>query len=103
MNGPPDELSPLGRAIQWVGVGTTAAAMMVLPTVVGQWLDDRWGTRYLALVGIAVGLSTGIYYLVVAANRMQMTSNARGRSAADQRPSRDASDRNEPPDTPDKP
>jgi hypothetical protein len=39
---------------------------MVLPGLGGQWLDGRWGTRFLALLGFALGLFGGIAYLLAA-------------------------------------
>jgi len=38
--------------------------MMVLPGLGGQWLDKRWGTSFLALLGFAIGLASGIWYLL---------------------------------------
>jgi hypothetical protein len=48
----------------WVSQITTIAAEMVLPGLAGQWLDKRWGTNFLVLVGFALGLTTGIWHLI---------------------------------------
>jgi hypothetical protein len=55
---------PLALALEWVVKITTVALMMVLPGLGGQWLDARWGTRFLALVGFAFGLSAALWYLL---------------------------------------
>ena len=52
------------EAMQWVAVLTTIAMEMVLPGLAGRWLDGRFGTQYLVLVGFALGLTIGIYHLL---------------------------------------
>ena len=52
-------------ALEWVSKITTVALEMVLPAIVGNWLDKRWGTKFLALMGIALGVSLGIWHLLV--------------------------------------
>ena len=46
-------------AMQWVSRVFAASLMMVLPGLGGQWLDRRWGTRFMGLVGFGLGLSAG--------------------------------------------
>ncbi|MGH7136162.1 MAG: AtpZ/AtpI family protein [Pirellulales bacterium] len=48
----------------WVSRILAVAAVMVLPGLAGQWLDKRWGTGFLGLVGFALGLVSGIAYLL---------------------------------------
>ena len=50
--------------MEWVSQITTVVAEMVLPGLVGQWLDHRWGTKFLTLVGFALGLTVGIWHLI---------------------------------------
>jgi hypothetical protein len=50
--------------MEWVGRIMAAAAMMVLPGIGGQWIDRRLGTQWITLVGLALGLSLSIYYLL---------------------------------------
>jgi len=59
-----DPRPPLAVAMEWVSQITTVVAEMVLPGLAGQWLDDRWGTGFLALVGFALGLTVGIWHLI---------------------------------------
>jgi predicted MFS family arabinose efflux permease len=50
--------------MEWVSRITTVALEMVVPAVIGGWLDQRWGTKYLALVGVILGVTTGLWHLV---------------------------------------
>lgn len=50
--------------MEWVSQITTVVAEMVLPGLAGQWLDHRWGTNFLTLVGFALGLTVGIWHLI---------------------------------------
>jgi hypothetical protein len=59
-----DPRPPLAVAMEWVSQITTVVAEMVLPGLAGEWLDDRWGSSYLALVGFALGLTVGIWHLI---------------------------------------
>jgi len=61
---PPDQWSPIGVAVQWVSRIMTVTAEMVLPGLAGQWLDDRYNTGFLALLGFAFGLTAGIWHLL---------------------------------------
>jgi hypothetical protein len=74
---PEDKRPPMAVAMEWVSQITTVVAEMVLPGVGGQWLDNKWGTNFLGLLGFALGLPLGIWHLI------QMT---RPRNAQPQRP-----------------
>jgi hypothetical protein len=74
------KLNPIGVAMGWVAKITTVALEMVIPGALGAWADDRWGTSYLALLGLALGVTVGIWHLV------QMTKKqATKRRSADER------------------
>src|SRR5690348_10321344 len=55
---------PLLAAQEWITQITTVVAEMVLPGLAGEWLDRRWGTKFLTLVGFALGLTVGIWHLI---------------------------------------
>lgn len=55
---------PMAVAMQWVARVFAASLMMVLPGLGGQWLDDRWQTRFLGVVGFVMGLVGGVAYLI---------------------------------------
>ena len=60
---------PVGEALDWVGRIFAVTMVMVSPGLGGQWLDRRLGTGFLAMVGFALGVSLGIWYLIVATRR----------------------------------
>jgi hypothetical protein len=56
----------LARGFEWAGRILAAALMMCAPGIGGTWLDRRWGTSWLALLGFAVGLVGSMAYLIAA-------------------------------------
>ncbi len=63
-DGSDNERQPIAVAMGWVSKITTVALEMVLPGIGGQWLDERWGTNFLALLGFALGLTVGLMHLI---------------------------------------
>ncbi|MEN6459551.1 MAG: AtpZ/AtpI family protein [Thermoguttaceae bacterium] len=62
---PHDRTPPLVLAMQWSSRITTISLEMVVPGLIGYWLDQRLRTGFLLLtLGIAIGLTTGIMSLV---------------------------------------
>jgi hypothetical protein len=55
---------PLALAFEWVSKITTVALEMVLPGILGQWLDQRWGTQFLGFAGFALGMTVGMWHLL---------------------------------------
>ena len=64
----PREQHPMALAIEWVSKITTIALEMVLPGLLGTWLDKRWGTSFLALAGFALGITVAIWHLLKMTN-----------------------------------
>lgn len=54
----------MALAMEWVSRITTVALEMVLPGVLGGWLDGRLGTGYLGLIGFAFGFAVGFWHLL---------------------------------------
>jgi hypothetical protein len=70
LSGPSDvaaqnDRPPLVAAMEWVAKITTVALEMVLPGIAGGWLDAKLGTSFIALVGFALGVSGGVWHLLV--------------------------------------
>lgn len=61
----PDSRSPMARGLDIVARVMAAAMMMVLPGLLGQWLDDKLGTSFLVLLGFALGIGVSVYYLIL--------------------------------------
>ena len=58
------DFSWMAEAMNWVSKITTVALEMVLPGLAGLWLDNRLGTRFLTLLGFAVGVPLGMWHLM---------------------------------------
>jgi hypothetical protein len=66
--------------MEWAYRIFAAVVVMVGPGLAGQWLDRRWGTGFIGLIGFALGLTAGIAYLVTV-TRPRDRSRQDGRSA----------------------
>ena len=49
--------------MEWVSRVLAISLEMVLPGLFGQWLDGKFGTRFLVLLGFALGISAAIWHL----------------------------------------
>lgn len=56
--------SPVGEAMQWASRIMAMGLLMFLPAVAGSWLDTRFGTGWIGLVGLVIGFGAGIAWLV---------------------------------------
>lgn len=57
--------SPMAIAATWGSRITTIALEMVVPGLIGFWIDSRLGTKVLfGMVGFAFGLTLGVWHLV---------------------------------------
>ncbi|MHB0955308.1 MAG: AtpZ/AtpI family protein [Pirellulaceae bacterium] len=65
MKTPSDDRAPLARAYGRATRGMTVALGMVLPGLLGYFLDSRLGTRaVLTILGFGLGLTFGIWELL---------------------------------------
>jgi hypothetical protein len=55
----------MALAMEWVSRIFAITLEMILPGLGGMWLDSRWGTNYVGLVGFVLGISLAIYHLLV--------------------------------------
>lgn len=55
----------MALAMEWVSRIFAITLEMILPGLGGMWLDSRWGTNYLGLLGFVAGISLAIYHLLV--------------------------------------
>jgi hypothetical protein len=56
---------PMTVAMEWVSRILAVVVVMIGPGLLGIWLDHRWGTGFLTLLGFALGLTGGTAYLLV--------------------------------------
>ncbi len=65
------DFSWMAEAMNWVSKITTVALEMVLPGLAGLWLDNQLETRFLTMLGFALGVPLGMWHLIA------MTKNKR--------------------------
>ena len=65
MTEPGDDRSPLAAALAWSSAIVTISLEMVIPGLIGYWLDQRLGTQVLfVLLGFAAGMVVFIWQLM---------------------------------------
>jgi F0F1-type ATP synthase assembly protein I len=71
-------------AFAWIGRIFATMVFMVGPALIGLWLDRQLGTKFLAAIGIIVGMGLGITALLILVNvkRPSLNEEASGRSGA---------------------
>lgn len=61
----PDERSNFAKGFDLATRISTACLTMVLPALLGHYVDQRLGTKFLfILVGLALGMALGIFQLI---------------------------------------
>jgi cellobiose-specific phosphotransferase system component IIC len=75
-----EDRPPLAIALEWVSKVTTVALEMVVPGIIGAWMDRRWGTNFITLIGLACGVSVGIWHLLVLTRSENGTGSKRPNS-----------------------
>ena len=60
----PPDFSSMVKGMNWVSKITTIGLEMVLPGLVGLWLDSQLETGFLGLLGFALGGPLGIWHLI---------------------------------------
>ena len=62
---PPDDRAPLLKAVQYSSRVTTIALEMVVPGLIGLWIDRKLGTVMVFLVlGMVLGMVGGVAHLI---------------------------------------
>jgi len=71
-------MSPIARASLWVGRIFSICGEMIVPGVLGYWLDQTLGFQFsiFALIGFFVGLIFGMTHLVLMATTEQKSGRA---------------------------
>ena len=64
MTTPSENRPPMALALEWVSKITVVALEMVLPGLAGHWLDGRYGTEFLAILGFLLGMTCGMWHLL---------------------------------------
>lgn len=74
----------------WVSRILAVTAVMVLPGLAGQWLDKRWQTGFLGLIGFLLGLVFGMAYLLI---MTKLPASGSGGRRTDERAGRNEPDK----------
>jgi F0F1-type ATP synthase assembly protein I len=62
---PPDDRSPTAKAYQWATRIMVVSLEMVLPGLLGYWLDRQLGTVLVfMIIGLALGCTGGLWHLI---------------------------------------
>lgn len=65
MESPPDDRSPLAKAMAWVSTITAISLEMALPALLGVGLDRWLATKFVfTMLGAVGGLALGVYSLL---------------------------------------
>ncbi len=65
MNGSPEDRAPLVIAMAWASRVMAIAAEMVVPGLIGIWVDQRLGTKVVfTILGFVLGLVAGMWHLI---------------------------------------
>ena len=57
-------ITPLATGMAWVARITTVVAEMVIPGLIGRWLDSKWETQFCVVIGFVLGLVIGMWHLI---------------------------------------
>ncbi|MEW4562352.1 AtpZ/AtpI family protein [Bremerella sp. JC770] len=73
------DMSPIARAYLWVGRIFSICGEMVVPGLLGYWLDQALGFQFsiFALIGFFIGLVFGMTHLVLMATTEQKSGRAK--------------------------
>lgn len=76
-----DDRSTTAKAYEWATRIMTICLEMVVPGLVGVWVDGRLGTKVLfALLGFGGGLSLGIWHVIQMSQGLSQRRSSRRRS-----------------------
>ena len=86
MNSPRDTRSAQAKAYHWTSRIISIALEMVIPGLMGYWLDRRLGTKALFTVcGFLLGMALGMWHLLKIARPVTNRSSTNSGTGADER------------------
>lgn len=65
----PLDLSWMAKATNWIARIAIVVLAMVLPGLAGLWLDNQVETRFLGVLGFALGVPLGMWFVIVMTKR----------------------------------
>lgn len=85
----------MAEALRWVSRLTTVSLEMVVPGLIGLWLDRQCGTVILfTLLGFGLGLTVGIWHLIrmTSAEPQGDSPEVSGKQPSERRPAENSAD-----------
>ena len=74
----------MAKAMSWVSMVSSISTSMVLPGLIGYWVDLKLGTKVVfTCLGFGFGLSIGIWKLLQLTQQTQQSPQDRGQSVDD--------------------
>jgi F0F1-type ATP synthase assembly protein I len=68
----PDDRSLIAKAFEWSSIAMTIALEMVVPILLGAWIDSRLGLKgVFVILGAVLGFTAGIWSLLRIAKPLQ--------------------------------
>jgi hypothetical protein len=58
-------VNPMAEAMAWVSKITTVGLEMVIPGILGSWLDNRFELHFLGLLGFLIGVPLAMWHLIL--------------------------------------
>tara|TARA_B100000809_G_scaffold228393_1_gene241362 strand:- start:767 stop:1039 length:273 start_codon:yes stop_codon:yes gene_type:complete len=57
--------APMAEAMKWVAVITSVGLEMIIPILIGSWIDKTWSTSFAVWIGLVLGPTLGFWHLLV--------------------------------------
>ena len=57
--------APMAEAMRWVAVITSVGLEMIIPILIGSWIDKTWSTSFAVWIGLVFGPILGFWHLMV--------------------------------------
>ena len=57
--------APMAEAMRWVAVITSVGLEMIIPILIGSWIDKTWSTSFAVWIGLVIGPAFGFWHLLI--------------------------------------
>ena len=74
--------APMAEAMRWVAVITSVGLEMIIPILIGSWIDKTWSTSFAVWIGLVVGPAFGFWHLLIL-TRVQGPGSGSGKKTED--------------------
>ncbi len=74
--------APMAEAMRWVAVITSVGLEMIIPILIGSWIDKTWSTSFAVWIGLVIGPAFGFWHLLIL-TRVQGPGSGSGKKTED--------------------